>query len=214
MARVTLPVISVIVPTVAGREDHLARCATAYRDHAPGAYELDLIAEHDHPTCGAGWQAGLARAHGDYIHLTCDDIEPLPGWHAPAIEAADTGFLPAPQVCDPAGEPQSWPEPGKLGEDWAPVPMTSLPFCTAAQMERIAPLALIHYFSDDWFSWRGQQAGWPARLRSGYRFTHHWAQVLRGAGMTQEQRMAHDRELYYQAQRMDLAGKWTVPWPL
>lgn len=209
----SLPLISVIVPTVAGREDHLERCVTAYASQAPGNYRLDLVVEHGHPTCGVAWQAGLAKAHGDYVHLSCDDIEPRPGWHAPAIEAVKAGFLPAPQVCNPSGEPQSWPEPGKLGEDWAPVPMTSLPFCTAGQMDQIAPLMRSHYFSDDWFSWRAMRAGWPCRLRSGYAFTHHWATVKRGAGMTQDERMAHDRGLYHEAQRMDLAGRWTQPWP-
>lgn len=209
----SLPVISVIIPTIEGREAYLDKCVAAYTSHAEGNYELDLIIEHDHPSCGAGWQAGLERAKGEFIHLSDDDIEPLPGWHAPAVEAARLGFLPAPQVCDPNGYPQSRPEEGKFGADWTPVDMSSLPFATAAQVEKIAPLMTCHYFTDDWFSWRGAQAGWPTVLRAEYRFRHWWAQTKRGAGMTQEQRMEHDRALFKKAMAMAEAGHWNAPWP-
>ena len=113
----TLPVISVIIPTVEGREENLEMGVDAYTKLAKDAYELDLIIEHDHPSCGAGWQAGLAHAKGQYIHLSDDDIVPQPGWHAPAIEAVECGFLPAPQVTDPRGYPQSRPQEGVYGRD-------------------------------------------------------------------------------------------------
>jgi hypothetical protein len=203
--------ISVIIPTVTGREDHYRRCFDGYWDQT--ANDLQMISELNHASCGLAWQAGLARATGDYIHLTCDDIVPNQGWDLPAIEAVDAGYLPAPQVCDPSGYPQSHPQVGVLGADWAPVYMSALPFASAAQMEKIVPLLTTHYFSDDWVSWRGQRAGWPVRLRSGYAFTHHWAQHRRGAGMSEADRMNHDRILYHQAQTMADAGQWTEPWP-
>jgi hypothetical protein len=139
-------VISVIIPTVEGREDYLERCVKAYTAHAGGGYELDLIIEHDHPSCGAGWQAGLARARGEYIHLSDDDIEPQPGWHVPAIEAVRLGFLPAPQVCDPNGHPQSHPQEGVFSPDWTPVHQSALPFASREQTEKIAPLLTCHYY--------------------------------------------------------------------
>ena len=213
MAGVSLPLISVIVPTVPGREDHLRRCVAAYASQAPGGYELDLIVEHDHATVGLGWQAGAEKARGEWLHLTNDDIEPHPGWHGPAIEAVERGHLPAPQVCDPDGMPQSWPQPGRLGEDWAPVPMTSLPFMSQEQWEKIAPLLTCHYYTDDWVSYRGRVAGWPSVLRAGYAFTHHWATVRRGAGMSEAERMAHDKLLYDEAVRRSERGEWTKPWP-
>lgn len=209
----SFPVISVIIPTVEGREEHLEQCVAAYTGLAAGAYELDLIIEHDHPSCGAGWQAGLAHAKGEYIHLSDDDIVPQPGWHAPAIEAVDCGFLPAPQVTDPRGYPQSRPQEGVFGKDWTPVDMSALPFASAEQMEKIAPFFTAHYFTDDFISWRGARAGWQTVLRSEYRFIHWWAQHKRGAGMTQEQRMVHDQGLYREAIRRVLAGEWDAPWP-
>jgi hypothetical protein len=212
---VSLPVISVIIPTVDGREDHFERCWQAYRDCAGGAYELNLIIERNHPTCGAAWQAGLDRAstRARYFHFTCDDIEPHPGWAQPAVEAADLGFLPAPQVYAPDGYPQSCPQVGVVGRDWAEVSMTALPFVSRAQLEKIVPLLTCHYYTDDWFSYRGSRQGWRSRLRTGYSFTHHWAQHLRGAGMTEGGRMQYDELLFQQARKMVEAGQWTEPWP-
>lgn len=208
MAGVSLPLVSVIVPTVPGRADHLRRCAGAYADLAPGNYRLDLVVERGRPAAGIAWQAGAERARGEFLHLTNDDIEPRAGWHSPAIEAVERGYLPAPQVSGPAGEPQSLPAWGTLGDDWAPVAMTTLPFCSRAQWEKIGPLAELHYYSDDFFSYRGRKAGWPPVLRSGYSFTHHWAQAGRGAGMTEDERMAYDRGLYDEAVNRAERGEW------
>ncbi len=199
-----MTLISVIIPTVTGREDHYQRCVHAYQERT--ASQVELITELNHSSCGLAWQAGLAYVKGKYIHLTCDDIEPGQDWDVPAIEAVEQGFLPAPQVCDPNGYPHSHPQVGVLGADWTPVHMSALPFTSVAQMKKIAPLLTSHYFSDDWVSWRGQQAGWSCRLRSGYRFTHHYAQHLRGAGMSEPERMRNDEAAE--------AGQWTQPWPL
>jgi len=208
MARVTLPVVSVIVPTIEGREDHLERCVTAYTALAPGNYALDLIIEHGHPAVGIAWQAGAGKAAGEYLHLTNDDIEPRPGWHAPAIEAVQRGHLPAPQVFAPDGFPQSLPRWGMLGEDWAPVAYTTLPFCSREQWAAIGPVPDLHYYADDWISYRGRRAGVGAVLRSGYAFTHHWAQHGRGAGMTEDERMVFDKTRYDEAVNACERGEW------
>jgi hypothetical protein len=206
-----MTLISVIVPTVPGREVDLNRCLEGYRNRTVN--EVEIIVEYDWPSCGLAWQAGLADVHGEYIHLTADDIEPLQGWDVPAVEACDQGFLPAPQVCDPGGNPQSHPQTGIRSPDWTPVHMSALPFSSAKQMEKIVPLLTCQYFIDDFFSWRGLQAGWPSRLRAGYAFTHYWSQVKRGAGMPEVDRMSHDEHLYYQARVMVELGQWTQPWP-
>ena len=203
--------ISIVIPTVPGREEFYERCVKAYREHTSGEYEI--VTEYDHPSVGLAWQAGAEKCRGDYIHLTADDIEPRPGWHAPAVEAVRLGFIPAPQVYDPSGMPQSHPLPGVVSPDWSPVQMSALPFCSRPQWEKIAPLLVCHYYTDDFFSWRAAQAGWRSRLRTGYSFTHWWAQHRRGAGMSEPERMRHDAGLYQEARRRVEAGQWTEPWP-
>lgn len=209
----SLPRISIIIPTVTGREDHLERCILAYTRLAEDAYTPEVIIEHNHPTCGLAWQAGWEKSTGDYIHLTDDDIEPRLGWHQPALNAVNRGYLPAPLVFDPSGTPRSWPVVGQIGEDWEPVHMSALPFASREQMEKIAPLFTAHYYTDDFFSTRGIMAGYPCVLRTGYVFTHWYAQVKRGAGMSESDRMSLDKQLYNQAMEMVKVGKWNQPWP-
>lgn len=209
----TLPRISVIVPTVDGRESFLEGCVKRYTEQAYGAYDLELLIERNHYACGAAWQAGADKATGDYLHFTDDDIEPHHGWSQPAIEAIERGFIPAPQVWGPHGEPQSHPQWGVPCTDWQDVYMTSLPFVSRAQYERIAPLFTSHYCSDDWFSYRAALAGWPTKVRVGYTFTHWWAQTQRGAGMPEGARLQYDSVLFEQAKKMVERGEWNAPWP-
>lgn len=206
-----MTMISVIIPTIKGREGHFLRCMNAYIDNSVS--EIQLISEHDHPSCGLGWQAGLDKVAGDYVHLTCDDIEPKQGWDVAAIEAIERGYLPAPQCYTVRGEPESAPKLGEVGKDWAPVHMSGLPFAARWQMDKIAPLLTCHYFTDDFFSWRGSRLGWPIRLRTGYAFIHHRAQLGRGAGMGENERLEHDGQLYLLAKMAVRMGQWTEPWP-
>jgi glycosyltransferase involved in cell wall biosynthesis len=204
--------ISVIIPTVTGREDHFARCVQSYRETTKDI-GLDLIVETDWPTCGVAWDAGMEHAHGDYVHLTCDDIEARPGWWQPAVEAVEAGKVPAPQCYDPSGYPQSCPRPGLVAPDWTPVAMSALPFFSMEQYSAIGPLFTAHYYTDDWVSWRARRAGWEPVLRTGYQFTHYYAQHRRGAGMSEQQRMEYDLAQYLQAQQMAEAGQWNESWP-
>src|SRR6266702_3998347 len=97
--------ISIIIPTIKGREKHYQRCLLAYMITG-GGFDLEIIPEFGHPTVGCAWQEGASKASGDYIHLTNDDCEPHAGWLAPVMEACDRGFLPGPAVYGPDGSPQ------------------------------------------------------------------------------------------------------------
>jgi hypothetical protein len=205
-------VISIIIPTVTGREDHYGRCLAAYRDRT--AAEFEIITETDHATVGLAWQAGAQRAAGDYIHFTCDDLEPLAGWDLAAVTASDAGSVPAPKVTDArTGELQSWPAWGREHEDGTDAGFSAIPFLSRAMWEAVRPLLVSHYYSDDFISYRARKRGWPSLMCNGYAFRHHWAQHRRGAGMTQDERQAYDRGLYDQATAMADAGEWRDPWP-
>jgi hypothetical protein len=205
-------VISILIPTVPGREDHYGRCVAAYQDRT--AAEFEIITETDHATVGLAWQAGAQRAAGDYIHFTCDDLEPLDGWDLAAVTASDAGSVPAPKVTDArTGELQSWPGWGREYEDGTDAGFSAIPFLSRAMWEAVRPLLLSHYYSDDFISYRARKQGWPSLMCNGYAFRHHWAQHRRGAGMTQDERQAYDRGLYDQATAMADAGEWREPWP-
>ncbi len=70
--------ISVVIPTVTGREDFFERCVYAYEHNT--ANPIELIIYKDLPTCGRGWIKGAEDATGDYVHFTADDLEPALGW--------------------------------------------------------------------------------------------------------------------------------------
>lgn len=183
--------VSVVIPTVTGREQSLARCQAAYLATVPTWLQLELLVELDRPTCGEAWARGAERATGDYLHFTADDLEPHPGWWEPAIAAADGSVLPAPVVYWPDGRVQS----DEGIEDWAPAAMTRVPFCSRRQWRWLAPVGFwegAHYYTDNAFSLHGRRAGCEIRVRTGYAFTHRMASVGRGAGMSEQERMEHD----------------------
>jgi hypothetical protein len=205
--------VSIVIPTVTGREDHFERCREAYRTRTAAPYEI--LAELDHATCGLAWQAGAQRATGDYIHLTCDDLEPLAGWDTAAITCADAGSAPAPKVTDARnGALQSRPSWGQEFPDGIDTGMSLIPFLTRQMWEAVQPLFTAHYSTDTFISFRAREAGWIPVMCNGYAFLHHWAQVRRGANKGSDQiRMVHDEVLYEQAVAMVRAGTWDRPWP-
>ena len=206
-------IISVVMPTISGREVTYAKCRGAYEILGTGQHQLEFITERNHPTVGLAWQAGAVAASGDYIHLGNDDCEPRSGWWQPAIEAVDAGYLPSPQVYTAGGEPQGLPKWGEIAPDWTPVACALIPFLSRQQWEMIQPLFTAHYYTDNFITKRAQMAGWPCVLRTGYAFTHYWASPGRGAGMSEADRMTFDERLYHQALAMVSAGQWNKPWP-
>jgi len=160
--------ISVICPTIDGREEHFERCEKAYAENTATAYEFIVI--RNEPTCGIAWQKGAEQAKGDYIHFTADDLEPWTNWDKEAREMADDGWLPAPII---------WNAPNQQIEAIGPTLydgfFTRIPFCTAAQWDDIGPMIPLHYYTDNWFSARGKEAGYESIEVEGYRFSHWWA---------------------------------------
>lgn len=194
--------ISVIVPTVPGREQHLEACLAAYDRHTAG-HEVHVIPGRS--TCGQAWLDGADLATGDILHFSADDLEPHHGWWQAAQHVTDTGFLPAPRILKADGTLETCG-----GSDgFAELPtghrtdFTRIPFLTRSQWEQIRPLIedfLVgaHYFTDNAVSWAAARAGVGTVVHRGYLFTHHWAQAGRGAGMTENDRMRHDHAAFLQ----------------
>lgn len=181
--------ILIVVPTIPGREESLARCVESYMAHTDTDYAIRIY--RNSPSAGEGWLSGVAEhvaVHGppDYVALTNDDCEVTGEWWPAAVEACDAGKLPAPIVLNTDGSLQSaggdFNEPSDLiheiRPDWAEVGFTTIPFMSWEQWERVGMVPL-HYCSDCWVSERGRQLGIPTVLRHGYRVTHHLHQVGR-----------------------------------
>lgn len=203
---VLTPTISIVIPTVDGREEHYARCQQAYIDRTP--WSIEIITVRNENSCGDAWQKGADAATGEYLHFTADDLEPLDGWADIALGAAERNELPAPRLLEPNGSLYAYPWGNP--PDGTPVAMSVIPFFHRDLWSKIGPmLPDHHYYTDNWVSWRAERAGLKVTYQgSAYAFVHHWAQAKRGAGMSSEARMNHDRWRYEAAvARVEAGGQ-------
>lgn len=169
--------LSVILPTIAGREESLARAIASYEDTLAGVpHEICIM--QDYPSWPAACNAGYEEAKGDVLHFTADDLEALPGWHIPALlHLSVHDELPAPRVYNyrPDGEFSN----AEDGPDGARTHFTRIPIMTRDQYERIGPWPLLNYYADLWVSEKARTLGIETRMIYGYDFVHHWSQIGR-----------------------------------
>jgi hypothetical protein len=185
-------VISIIIPTIPGRERWLEQCAQAYAETLGGGVEYEFRVEIGHPYCGSAWEAGALSARGDYLHFTADDIVPHEGWLAPALEAVEAGFLPCPRVLNTDGTIQSAGEWAAEIADWEPTYIARVPFLSRAQWDLGGWILPTHYYTDNWISERGLRLGIQTVVRRDYLFTHHFAPE----GRLDQERMTIDAAIF------------------
>ena len=170
--------LSIIMPTISGREESCATMVAAYLDRTPGV-ELEIINPKDYPSWPAGCNAGQLLATGDVLHFAADDLEPLPGWSEPMLRCVAAGEIPAPQLWDFVkgdGLPVNQAADGIPGSCTA---FSRVPSMTRAMAEAIGPWPLMDYYGDNWVSDAARKLGWETRIMEGYAFVHHWHPVGR-----------------------------------
>jgi hypothetical protein len=181
--------ISIVVPTVQGREEHLENFKASYAAHTED-YEL-IVVPNDGKPVGVGWQAGAEKALGDYIHLTNDDCGATEGWWQAARLWCDAGHIPCPRVINPNGTLQTCGDWDTETPDWTPTTFTRIPFVSREQLDKIGPMIPVHYYSDNWVSHRGNMFGYPTTVCRGYTITHDL-----GSPGRDESRMGLDGQQY------------------
>lgn len=164
--------LSVVVPTISGREDSLARAIASYRDEAD-----EIIVVENEPTWPSACNRGYERAKGDIIHFSADDLEALPGWFSEVRGVLDADELPAPKVLNHSADGE-W-DNRYDGADGALTHFTRIPIMTRDQYERIGPWPELQYVADVWVSERARTLGIQTRMVHSYAFVHHWSQVGR-----------------------------------
>ena len=183
--------ISIICPTIDGREHHYSRCHDAYLRTTP---DVEWIEVRNQDTCGIAWNIGIARAQGDIIHLTADDLEPQPGWYEAAQEKVEAGFLPAPLILREDGSIDSCGWDRRLRMDGEITEYTRIPFAPREWFDLIGPMLETHYANDHYFSVRAREIGLETVIARRYLFTHYWAKEGR-----LDHRMAPDHAIFEQA---------------
>lgn len=167
--------ISVLMPTITGRESMREWMVKALRQRTPG-FELEIISPLDFPNWPTGCNEAARTATGDYFLYTADDLEALPGWADAMVACLDRGEVPAPQVWNwvRQGRPVDEPVDGPPGS----VPAFSrIPALTRAMAEAIGPWPeALDYYADNWCSDAARLHGWETRVTEGFAFIHHWNQ--------------------------------------
>lgn len=176
--------VSVIIPTVTGREASLQRTIDGYR--ATATAQLELLVVRDRPSCGHAWNEAAAAASGEYLHVTADDLVPHPGWLDAALVCLEDGAVPSPWLDLPWGGTD-----GEVGPDGGDARMTPLPFLRTHDWPGLPDIG---YWSDYAVSDRLLKDGHRIRWCHGYRFTHH--RVQDAARRRHEARFMADRAAY------------------
>ena len=193
--------ISVIVPTIDGRESYLQGCLASYAAHTD---DYEVIVVPNKPSCGLAWTEGAGLAVGSHIHFSADDLQPHAGWAVAALDVVERGFIPAPRILNTDGSLQScggdeaWEREQPTGSKAG---FSRIPFLSRQQWDTIQLsvqgfLVDAHYYTDNAISFAARRAGIEVGVHREFLFTHHLASVGRGAGTSWTQRMQEDHYRY------------------
>ena len=170
--------LTIVIPTIVGRESWFDRCWEAYRRTLQAEdvmHRTQMMVFKGEKSCGIAWNKGLAQAEGEYIHLTADDIEPCDGWLLPAVESVERGELPAARILNGDGTLQSCGTDHLEHANGENAAVARIPFATREQFAAIGPMMEEQYMGDYWFSHRGRECGYPSKVVRDYAFVHHLA---------------------------------------
>jgi hypothetical protein len=212
--------VSIVIPTVDGREAYLGKCVKYYTERTDA--DVELIIERNLFSGGLAWQVGSEKATGDYLHLTNDDIVPGEDWLSHCVQSCEVGNVPV--VCVVWGTAEVFDENnnpipgnptnqytthfeghhkiqpnGKLAKLKNESEYPSLPFCSMEQWQNIAPMIPTQYATDKWFGYRAKLAGYPNECVES-KFYHYVASEGRDGmidGWLGQDRLTFDANIAY-----------------
>jgi hypothetical protein len=178
--------VSIVIPTISGREALFAQTLAAYKASKPDSVEFEFIKVKDCSAIGSAWQAGALRASGTFTHLTADDVSPAGGWLDAAINATNRNEWPSPRILNVDGSIHSCGTLGGgmlLGDcaDGTECASSPFPFYRTERFVQLGPLPPIHYYADDLLGWRARSTGLTPKVCRDYLLTHHEGTVGRAA---------------------------------
>lgn len=169
--------VSIVIPTIQGREDLFAQTKDGYAASKPATVEFEYITPKDFPTIGEAWNAGAAKATGEFLHLTADDVIPHEGWIDAAINATNRAEWPCPKILNPDGSLHSC---GTLGGGMllpdcptgTPCAASPFPFFRSNRWVQLGPALGIHYYADDALGWKARSIGLTPTVCAEFTLTH------------------------------------------
>ena len=186
--------ISVLIPTIPGREAELFQVTAAYKDQHGDDVEVLTILGY---SWGTGCNLLAAEAKGDYLLCATDDTVPWEGWFEAGRPLVDEGYCPASRYLHPDGTPLHTRDerPHMADVDW-----TRSWLITPQVFREIGPMIDATWWADIDYSERMIAAGYPIVGCDGFAWTHlpterDWLTP------DEEQRQ---REVYEQHRRPDI----------
>jgi hypothetical protein len=176
-----VPELTVVVPTIAGREESLEITLRSYEETLAGD-DFEIIIIQDAPTWPEACNDGYYKSDSPYILFGADDLDPEPGWWEYGKEALEARplELPAPRVYDDHGpDGTRWFMNENDGGDGALTHFTRVPLMSKYQWETVGPWPAIVYYADIWVSEKARTLGIRTRMVYGFDFFHRWSQVGR-----------------------------------
>lgn len=168
-----MPELTIICPTINGREHWLKRCRMSYLETGPDGAEFLIL--RNYPTCNEAWNIGVPQARGDYIHITADDIEAHPGWWEAGRRAVDLGFTPCPRILNSDGTLQSCGNDANEAPELSPSKVARIPLVKREWIEYFLPFPEIHYMGDYWLTAQLLKHNIRTLVVRDYLFTHGFA---------------------------------------
>jgi len=176
-----MPELTVVLPTITGREESLHRTIDSYESTLAGE-DYDIVVIQDAPTWPEGCNAGYYKSDSPYILFGADDLDGEPGWYWFGREALirNPMELPAPRVYDNHGlDGVRWFMNEKDGADGELTHFTRVPLMSKEQWEIVGPWPPLVYYADIWLSEKARTLGIRTRMVYGFDFFHHWSQIGR-----------------------------------
>lgn len=157
--------LSVLIPTLSGREGELFQTVAGYRATVPDA-EILTVSDL---SWGAGLNLLAARSSGDLLLLAPDDAVPSPGWFEAAYGFLTRGIAPGARYLRPDGS-------GEVDKDefpdGTPCTWTRLFLLQRSLFERLGPMIDTTWWADIEYSERIVDSGIPMQTCWGFSFSH------------------------------------------
>jgi len=176
-----VPELTVVLPTITGREESLQETIDSYDQTLVGE-DYDIIVIQDGPTWPDACNEGYEKSDSPYVLFGADDLDALEGWwqfgKAALIERPKE--LPAPRVYDNHGPEGTRQWANAIdGEDYELTHFTRVPLMSREQWEIVGVWPSIGYYADMWVSEKAKTLGIRTRMVHGFDFFHRWSQIGR-----------------------------------
>lgn len=174
-----MPEITVVLPTISGREEYLQRTVESYEATLRGD-DFDIIVIKNAPTWPSACNLGYEKSDSEFILFGADDLDALPGWWEYGRAALRTAPMELPAPCVYDAGPDGWRFSNAAdGQDGDLTHFTRVPLMTREQYEIVGPWPHIVYYADIWLSEKARTLGIRTRMVYGFDFFHHWCQIGR-----------------------------------